>query len=65
MAACPSPITADNFQVAWTAIARKRRWSIKKELIRRISVTVAQIIYFFIFLFRLYFFYFSFRFFYR
>ena len=51
MAACPSPITADNFQTAWKAIARKRRWSIKKELIRRISVTVAQIIYFFIFLF--------------
>ena len=51
MASCPSPITADNFQTAWKAIARKRRWSIKKELIRRISVTVAQIIYFFIFLY--------------
>lgn len=50
MAACPSPITSENFQAAWKAIARKRRWSIKKELIRRISVTVSQIIFFFIFL---------------
>ena len=51
MAECPSPINAENFQAAWKAIARKRYWSIKKELIRRISVTTAQIIYFFIFLY--------------
>ena len=50
MAHCPSPITADNFQTAWKWIARKRRWSMKKELIRRVTVSVAQILYFFIFL---------------
>lgn len=50
MAACPSPITADNFQTAWKCIAGKRRWSIKKELIRRVSVSVAQLLYFFVFL---------------
>lgn len=50
MAACPSPITAENFRSAWKCIARKRRRSIKKELIRRVSVTLAQILYFFVFL---------------
>ncbi len=50
MAACPSPITADNFQTAWKCIAQKRRWSMKKELIRRVSVSIAQILYFFVFL---------------
>lgn len=50
MAAYPSPITTDNFQLAWKYIARKRRWSIKKELIRRVSVSLAQIVYFFVFL---------------
>lgn len=50
MAACPSPITADNFQTVWKCITRKRRWSMKKELIRRVTVSIAQILYFFIFL---------------
>ena len=50
MAACPSPITAENFHSAWKCIARKRRWSMKKELVRRVSVTLAQILYFFVFL---------------
>lgn len=46
----PTPITQENFQEAWKCIARKRRWSIKKELIRRVSVTIAQLVYFFVFL---------------
>lgn len=50
MAPCPSPITAENFQAAWTCIARKRRWSMKKELIRRVCFSIAQILYFFLFL---------------
>ncbi len=50
MAACPSPITAEQFRDAWKCIARKRRRSIKKELIRRVCVTLAQIVYFFVFL---------------
>ena len=50
MAACPSPITAEQFRDAWICIARKRRRSIKKELIRRVCVTLAQIVYFFVFL---------------
>lgn len=50
MAKYPSPITQENFPLAWKLIARKRRWSIKKELIRRITVSVAQLLYFFIFL---------------
>ena len=49
MAGCPSPITAENFQAAWKCVARKRRWSVKKELIRRVSVTLAQLVYFFVF----------------
>lgn len=49
MAGCPSPITAENFQAAWKRVARKRRWSVKKELIRRVSVTLAQFVYFFVF----------------
>lgn len=50
MAGYPSPITRENFQEAWKCIAGKRRWSMKKELIRRVSVSVAQLMYFFIFL---------------
>lgn len=50
MSHCPAPITAENFQTAWKCIARKRRWSMKKELIRRVSVSVSQILYFFVFL---------------
>lgn len=45
-----APITEENFSEAWKWIARKRRWSIKKELIRRVSVSIAQIVYFFLFL---------------
>ena len=33
MAGCPSPITQENFPEAWISIARKRRRSMKKELI--------------------------------
>ena len=50
MANYPSPITQENLPLAWKQIARKRRWSMKKELIRRVTVSVAQILYFFIFL---------------
>ena len=50
MAVCPSPITIDTFQDAWKYIARKRRWSMKKELIRRVSVSLAQMVYFFVFM---------------
>lgn len=50
MAAYPSPITTENFHKAWNCITRKRRWAIKKELIRRVSVSMAQIVYFFVFL---------------
>lgn len=46
----PTPITQENFDTAWKCIARKRLWSIKKELIRRVSVTIAQLVYFFVFL---------------
>ena len=50
MANYPSPITQENFQEAWKCIARKRRWSIKKELIRRVCVSIAQLLYFAVFL---------------
>ena len=49
MAAYSSPITAETFQDAWKYISRKRYWSIKKELIRRIGVTLAQAAYFVVF----------------
>ena len=45
MAAYPSPLTAENFKAAWKYIARKQRWSMKKSLIRRIAVMLAQIVY--------------------
>ena len=45
MAAYPSPITAENFKAAWKYIARKQRWSMKKSLIRRLAVMLAQIVY--------------------
>ena len=45
MAAYPSPITAENFKAAWKYIARKQRWSMKKTLIRRLAVMLAQIVY--------------------
>ena len=46
----PTPITQENFQEVWKCIARKRRWSIKKELIRRVCVSIAQLLYFAVFL---------------
>ena len=45
MAAYPSPITAENFKTAWKYIARKQRWSMKKSMIRRLAVMLAQIVY--------------------
>ena len=45
MAAYPSPLTAENFKAAWKYIARKQRWSMKKSLIRRLAVMLAQIVY--------------------
>ena len=50
MAACPSPITAENFQSAWNYITRRYRRSVKKELARRVSTVLAQAAYFVIFL---------------
>ena len=50
MAACPSPITAENFQSAWKYITRRYRRTLKKELARRISTVLAQTVYFLIFL---------------
>lgn len=50
MVTFPQPITAENFSAVWTYTARKRRWSIKRELIRRMTVTLAQVIFFSVFL---------------
>ena len=49
MAACPSPITTENFPEAWRCIARKRYWSKKKCAIRSACVPVSQLLYFFAF----------------
>ena len=51
MAACPSPIAAENFQSAWKVITRKRRWSIKKQMIRWLATFSGQLTFFFLFLF--------------
>lgn len=43
MAAGFSPITSENFQTAWKIVARKHRRSMKKALIRRFPVMLAQL----------------------
>ena len=45
MAAYPVPITTENHKLAWKYMARKQRWAMKKDMIRRISVTLAQLIF--------------------
>ncbi len=45
MAVHPTPITNENFQSAWKRIARKQRWAMKKALIRRTAVALAQLVF--------------------
>lgn len=43
-------ITEETLPETWKRIARMRRRAIRKELIRRVSVTVAQLVFFFVFM---------------
>lgn len=50
MVSLPASITADNFSKVWKYSARKFYWSKKKAVIRKVSVPVSQLLYFFLFI---------------